>query len=69
MEGIRQATTGAFCKMAVGSLFELQTQIEIAFNLEYITKDLFEAFFEQTKELDRMLFSLISKIKWVQLSE
>jgi four helix bundle protein len=65
-EGYGRHSTGdyrRFLQMAVGSLFELQTQIEIAFNLEYITKDLFEAFFEQTKELDRMLFSLISKIK------
>ena len=52
-----------FLHIAVGSLFELQTQIAIAFNLNYITKELFQTLFEKTKELDRMLLSLINKIK------
>lgn len=52
-----------FLQISVGSLFELQTQIEIAFNLNYISQDVFEAFFEKTRELDRMLLSLINKIK------
>lgn len=52
-----------FLQIAVGSLFELQTQMEIAHNLNYITNDIFDTFFEKTKELDRMLLSLISKIK------
>ena len=51
-----------FLQISVGSLFELQTQIEIAFNLEYISKDIFDVFFEKTKELDRMLLSLVKKI-------
>ena len=52
-----------FLHIAVGSLFELQTQMEIAHNLNYTSKDIFEAIFERTKELDRMLLSLINKIK------
>ncbi len=61
----RHSTAGykRFLQIAVGSQFELQTQVEIAYNLTYITKDIFEAFFERTKELDRMLLSLINKIK------
>ena len=51
-----------FLQIAVGSLFELQTQIEIAFNLNYISRNIFDDFFEKTKELDRMLLSLIKKI-------
>jgi four helix bundle protein len=51
-----------FLQISVGSLFELQTQIEIAFNLNYISKDIFDGLFENTKELDRMLISLIKKI-------
>ena len=51
-----------FLQIAVGSLFELQTQIEIAFNLNYLSKNIFDDFFEKTKELDRMLLSLIKKI-------
>lgn len=52
-----------FLRIALGSLFELQTQVEIAFNLNYIPKEIFEAFYERTKELDRMLLSRINKIK------
>lgn len=51
-----------FLQIAVGSLFELQTQIEIAFNLNYVSKDIFDEIFEKAKELDRMLLSLIKKI-------
>ena len=51
-----------FLHIAVGSLFELQTQFEIAFNLNYISRNIFDDFFEKTKELDRMLLSLIKKI-------
>jgi four helix bundle protein len=52
-----------FLQISVGSLFELQTQIEIAQNLHYISKEIFDTFFEKTKELDRMLCSLITKLK------
>jgi len=51
-----------FLQFAAGSLFELQTQIEIAFNLNYISKNIFDEIFEKAKELDRMLLSLIKKI-------
>lgn len=64
-EGYGRNATGEyrrFLQIAVGSLFELQTQIEIAFNLDYISKDIFDNFFGKTKELDRMLLSLIKKI-------
>lgn len=65
-EGYGRKSTGdykRFLQIAVASLFELQTQIEIAFNLNYITKDKFNSFLELTNELDRMLSSLITKIK------
>lgn len=38
-----------FLQIAIGSLFELQTQIEIAFNLNYISKDIFDEIFEKQK--------------------
>ena len=52
-----------FLQIAAGSLFELQTQIEIAFNLNYLAAVQFQDLFEKAKELDRMLLSLIKKIK------
>jgi four helix bundle protein len=64
-EGYGRHATGdykRFLQIAVGSLFELQTQIEIALNLRYISEELFDSLFEKTKELDRMLLSLIRKI-------
>jgi len=65
-EGYGRKSTGdykRFLQIAIGSLFELETQIEIAFNLTYIEKELFENIIEKTNELDRMLSSLINKIK------
>ncbi len=65
-EGYGRNSTGdykRFLQIAVGSLFELQTQVETAFNLNYFAKDLFQHLVEITKELDRMLLSLINKIK------
>lgn len=65
-EGYGRNATGdykRFLQMALGSLFELQTQLEIAKNLNYITIASFEPLLGQTNELERMMLSLISKIK------
>ena len=65
-EGYGRNSTGdykRFLRISVGSLFELQTQIEIAFNLNYISNDTFQEILSNTNELDRMLSSLINKIK------
>jgi four helix bundle protein len=64
-EGYGRNSTGdyrRFLKIAAGSLFELQTQVEIAFNLNYMPAERFEDVFEKAKELDRMILSLIKKI-------
>lgn len=64
-EGYGRKSTGdykRFLQIAVASLFELQTQIEICFNLNYINKNLFEILLNKTNELDRMLSALITKI-------
>src|SRR5215216_3360360 len=49
-EGYGRNSTGdykRFLQVAVGSLYELQTQIEIAFNLDYISKNIFNDSFEK----------------------
>ena len=52
-----------FLKISLGSLFELQTQIEIAYNLKYIDDKKFNVIYEDCRELERMLTSFINKVK------
>jgi len=52
-----------FLKISLGSLFEFQTQIEIAKNLDYLTAAQFETLFEASRELERMLSSFINTVK------
>jgi len=52
-----------FLQIAAGSLFELQTQLEISRNLGFVEERLFNKFLAQTRELERMLGSLIVKLK------
>jgi len=51
-----------FLRIANGSLFELQTQLEIARNLEFLSEECFSLLFELSREIERMLSSLIRKI-------
>ena len=51
-----------FLQIAIGSLYELQTQLEICLNLGYLSKDTFEKIYEQSREIERMLSSLIKKV-------
>jgi len=65
-EGYGRHSTGdyvRFLQIAMGSVYELQTQLEIAQNLEYVKEDLFDKNYEATREVKRMLSSLISKLK------
>lgn len=52
-----------FLQIACGSLYEVQTQLEICRNLEYLSKDIFNEIYEQSREIERMLNSLIGKLK------
>lgn len=52
-----------FLNISVGSLYEMKTQIEIAFNLKYVGKSNFEELHNNTKEIERMMSSLIRKLK------
>jgi len=51
-----------FLEIATGSLFELQTQIEIAFNLGYIDKNCYDGSSDSSRELERMISSFIRSI-------
>ena len=52
-----------FLQIAVGSLYELQTQLEIANNLTYIATKGFIELIDSCTEIDKMLYSLIQKLK------
>ncbi len=65
-EGYGRKSTGdyiRFLQISLGSLYELQTQIEIALNLNYLDKPGFETTYCSTKEIERMLTSLINKLE------
>ncbi len=51
-----------FLRMANGSLFELETLLEICRNLSFIDNQTYSALFEQMQEIERMLHSLITKV-------
>jgi len=51
-----------FLRIATGSLYELQTQLEITMNLNYLGKDDFDKLYESSREIERMLSSLIRKL-------
>ncbi len=52
-----------FLNIGISSLFELQTQIEIAYNLEYIEQKKFDNLYELSREIERMLSSFIRSLK------
>ncbi len=52
-----------FLTISLGSLFEFQTQVEIAYNLNYISSENFNKLYEDSRELERMLSSFMNKIK------
>ncbi|GGF11970.1 four helix bundle protein [Flavobacterium limi] len=52
-----------FLYISLGSIFEMQTQLEIAKNIIYITEEEFNNLYEDSREIERMLASLIKKLK------
>jgi len=46
----------------MGSIFEIQTQLEISKNLEFLSENSFCELYEKSREIERMLSSLINKI-------
>lgn len=55
-----------FLQIAMGSLFELQTQMEVALNLQYIEHCQYENIYEKSREIERMLSSLIRKLREIK---
>ena len=51
-----------FLQIAISSIFEIQTHLEISSNLMYLPKNDFNKIFELSREIERMLSSLIIKI-------
>jgi four helix bundle protein len=52
-----------FLEIALGSLYELQTQLEISVNLKYISDSTFQQINDNSREIERMLSSLIKKVE------
>jgi four helix bundle protein len=51
-----------FLQISVGSLYELETQVEIAKNLGYLTAQVFDGLTLFMREIERMLSSLVRKL-------
>jgi len=52
-----------FLNIPLSSLFELQTQLEIAYNLKFLKQDNFNKLYNVSREIERMLSNFIRKIK------
>lgn len=52
-----------FLNISIASLFELQTQLEIDYNIEYLKEQPFKSLYEDTRELEIMIISFSNKIK------
>lgn len=51
-----------FLNIGIASLFEFQTQIEIAKNINYLNENDFKNLYEDTRELEAMMVSFLKKI-------
>ncbi len=51
-----------FLRITFGSIFELQTQLEISNNLKFLSLNDFNKIYDSTREIEAMLASLIKKI-------
>lgn len=52
-----------FLNIATASLFEMQTQLEIAFNLGFVNQIQFNKTYENSREIERMISAFSRKIK------
>lgn len=64
-EGFRKNSDDEFSRClneAMGDLYAVQTQIEIALNLEYMKRDWFNVLHEDCREIERLLGNMIYKL-------
>jgi four helix bundle protein len=52
-----------YLNIATGSLFELQTQLEIALNIRILEQNDFDKLYADTRELEIMIITFSKKIK------
>lgn len=52
-----------FLQISISSVFEVQTQLEIARNLQFFSEDEYKIVFDLTREVEAMLSALIRKLK------
>jgi four helix bundle protein len=50
-----------FLNISIGSLFEMQTQLEIAKNIQYLNDEEFNNLYDDSREIERMLVSFVNK--------
>jgi len=65
-EGYARNSSGDYARylrIANGSLYELETQVEIAKNLNYLSPTVCDMTVERSREIGRMLGSLIKKVE------
>lgn len=65
-EGYGRKSSGdyvRFLQIAMGSIFEIRTQLQIALNLKYINPQEFNQMYEDSREIERMLSALLNKLK------
>lgn len=60
----RQSTNDykRFLSIALGSVYEVETQLQIAFELQMINSETFNLAIDLAQEIDRMIYSLKSKL-------
>lgn len=64
-EGYGRRSTGdytRFLQISIGSLYELDTQLEISYNLGYLSNESFGVLNSSCSEIGKMLNGLINKI-------
>jgi four helix bundle protein len=52
-----------FCQIAVGSLFEVQTQVIVAKNINYLSEKKCQEIFDRSREIERMISSFILSLR------